>query len=219
VSEQFVSVLENEVQIVALTIFGILYAVKLAWMFSLPVAKETAPPKASKATGVILSFGTLFMPWQMESTRRHWFIYTEFALFHLGIACTIAVTFIIPYAPHWLSPPVTGTFLAVITLALIMGVVRLVRRIVRPEMRAISSPDDYFCITLLDLYLASALYALAGGTSLAMVLFFGLTTFFLLYVPFSKISHYLYYPFTRYYFGAHFGRRGVLVRRSPEGGR
>jgi hypothetical protein len=43
---------------------------------------------------------------------------------------------------------------------------------------------------------------------------FGLTTFFLLYVPFSKISHYLYYPFARLYFGRHFGRRGVYPKRS-----
>ena len=28
-------------------------------------------------------------------------------------------------------------------------------------------------------------------------------------MPFSKISHYLYYPFTRYYFGKSMGRRGV----------
>jgi hypothetical protein len=37
------------------------------------------------------------------------------------------------------------------------------------------------------------------------------------YVPFSKISHYLYYPFTRYYFGKSMGYRGVypLKRSSP----
>jgi hypothetical protein len=28
-------------------------------------------------------------------------------------------------------------------------------------------------------------------------------------VPFSKISHYLYYPFTRYYLGKSLGYRGV----------
>ncbi len=39
--------------------------------------------------------------------------------------------------------------------------------------------------------------------------FFILTAFFLIYVPFSKISHYLYYPFTRYYLGKTLGHRGV----------
>jgi cytochrome d ubiquinol oxidase subunit I len=40
-----------------------------------------------------------------------------------------------------------------------------------------------------------------------------LTAFFLVYVPFSKISHYLYYPFTRYYFGKSMGHRGVFPMR------
>ncbi len=35
-----------------------------------------------------------------------------------------------------------------------------------------------------------------------------LTSYFLLYVPFSKISHYLYYPFTRTYIGRALGHRG-----------
>jgi hypothetical protein len=41
-----------------------------------------------------------------------------------------------------------------------------------------------------------------------------MTAFFLIYVPFSKISHYLYYPFTRYYLGKSLGYRGVFpIRR------
>ena len=36
-----------------------------------------------------------------------------------------------------------------------------------------------------------------------------LTSFFLLYVPFSKISHYLYYPFTRLWLGRTLGHRGT----------
>ena len=41
-----------------------------------------------------------------------------------------------------------------------------------------------------------------------IVLYLYLTSFFLLYVPFSKISHYLYYPFTRWYLGKALGHRG-----------
>ena len=43
-----------------------------------------------------------------------------------------------------------------------------------------------------------------------MLTFFLLTAFFLIYVPFSKISHYLYYPFTRYWLGKTLGHRGSL---------
>ena len=55
----------------------------------------------------------------------------------------------------------------------------------------------------------------ASGGEGRLVAFFVLTAFFLVYVPFSKISHYLYYPFTRYYLGKTMGYRGVYpVQRS-----
>jgi hypothetical protein len=41
-----------------------------------------------------------------------------------------------------------------------------------------------------------------------VVAYLYLTSFFLLYVPFSKISHYLYYPFTRWWLGKALGHRG-----------
>jgi hypothetical protein len=48
-----------------------------------------------------------------------------------------------------------------------------------------------------------------GVTSdIFQIVYLYLTSFFLLYVPFSKISHYLYYPFTRIYIGRALGHRG-----------
>jgi nitrate reductase gamma subunit len=95
----------------------------------------------------------------------------------------------------------------------------MVRRVGSPYMRAISSPDDYFCLALLTVWLLSAVLAAPYGvletenlTALGMefrLVFFLMTAFFLVYVPFSKISHYLYYPFTRYYFGKTMGYRRV----------
>ena len=42
------------------------------------------------------------------------------------------------------------------------------------------------------------------------MVFLAWTSFFLIYVPFSKISHYLYYPFTRYWLGKTLGHRGSM---------
>jgi hypothetical protein len=50
-----------------------------------------------------------------------------------------------------------------------------------------------------------------------LLIYFFLTAFFLMYVPFSKISHYLYYPFARYWFGKSMGYRGVYpIRRGTK---
>ena len=72
-------------------------------------------------------------------------------------------------------------------------------------------------LALLTVWFASAFFAvpndISGGEG-PMLTYFLLTAFFLVYVPFSKISHYLYYPFTRYYLGRSLGHRGVYpVRR------
>jgi hypothetical protein len=54
--------------------------------------------------------------------------------------------------------------------------------------------------------------SLAGVSAFAgdgyQIAYLYLTSFFLLYVPFSKISHYLYYPFTRWWIGRALGHRG-----------
>ena len=95
----------------------------------------------------------------------------------------------------------------------------MVRRVGSPYMRAISSPDDYFSLALLTVWLLSAGLAAPNDAAAGegvLLTFFLSTAFFLVYVPFSKISHYLYYPFTRYYLGKTMGHRGVYpIRRGP----
>ena len=55
------------------------------------------------------------------------------------------------------------------------------------------------------LYLAGALESEGN-----MIAYLFATSFFLIYVPFSKISHYLYYPFTRFWIGRTLGHRGSM---------
>ena len=101
----------------------------------------------------------------------------------------------------------------VIGAALVVGILRIIRRVGSPYMRAISSPDDYFSLVLLTVWFLSAVLAAPNDLGRGeghLLSFFILTAFFLVYVPFSKISHYLYYPFTRYYFGKSMGYRGVF---------
>ena len=101
--------------------------------------------------------------------------------------------------------------------ALLVGVRRLIRRIWDPYIRAISSPDDYFSLSLLLVWFASSILAAPNNRQsgeLPLLVYFFLTAFFLVYVPFSKISHYIYYPFARWYLGKTLGHRGVYpIRR------
>jgi nitrate reductase gamma subunit len=158
------------------------------------------------------------MPWGMESLRTKSFLYVQFVIFHLGVAIAIALSFVIPYGPGLLThSPVVLAIQIVTGAACLVGLMRMVRRVGSPYMRAISSPDDYFSLVLLTVWLFTAVLAapnnIANGEG-HLLAYFILTAFFLIYVPFSKISHYLYYPFTRYYLGKSMGHRGVFpIRR------
>ena len=209
---------EHRLQEGALIFLALVYTKRIFWLLKFPAGKErqapTGAPDTTKWKGILYSWAIIGMPWVMESSRKNPFFYAQFVIFHLGVTLAIALSFIIPYAPGVLeNGTVVLVFQAAIWAACAVGCIRIVRRIVSPYMRAISSPDDYFSLILLTVWFAFAGLSVPNrldqgeGTLLA---YFFLTAFFLMYVPFSKISHYLYYPFARFYFGRSMGHRGVF---------
>jgi nitrate reductase gamma subunit len=160
-------------------------------------------------------------PWAMESTRKRPGFYAQFVVFHLGVTAAIAATFIIPYAPGLFEiRPLMRLFQAIIAAAFLVGLLRLVRRLTHPVLRQVSSPDDYFSLVLLILWFAVGVLAVPNRPEQGeapLIVFFGLTAFFLVYVPFSKICHYLYYPFTRFYLGRSLGHRGAFPPSATKG--
>jgi hypothetical protein len=176
--------------------------------------RERTRAEGSETAGVIRSLSSVARPGAMEATRRKPWFYVQFMIFHFAVAAAIAATFIIPYRPALFEvKPLAVAFRAVLAAGVIVGLLRLSRRLRVPAVRIISSPDDYFSLGLMIVYFASGILAVPNDYERAewpLVLFFGLTAFFLVYVPFSKISHYLYYPFARVILGKALGRRGVL---------
>ena len=207
---------EHWLQYGALVFMAAVYTTRIVWFLRFKAGKERQAPTGSvdttKRKGILYSWANVAMPWAMESTRRKWVVYAQFVVFHLGVVAAIALSFIIPEFPALLTAPVQILLQVVIGAAFIVGLVRIVRRIGSVYMRAISSPDDYFSLILLTVWFFFATIAVPNDTSQGewhLLAFFILTAFFLIYVPFSKISHYLYYPFTRYYLGKSLGYRGV----------
>lgn len=206
----FTELLMDEVQIAALLFMAVVYALKIRWILSFKAGGERTPSRGDHGQGVRYAFATVAMPWELPSTRHHWFRWIEFALFHLAVAVAIGVTFVMPYWPTVVGGPVAVAVLRVIfAVGLLVAVSRLLRRVAVGEMRVISSPDDYFSLVMLAGWFGAGFLAAPQKSEAALVAFFGLTAFFLVYVPFSKISHYIYWPFIRFYMGKHFGHRGV----------
>ena len=216
---------EHTLQEIALTFMALVYLARLVWLLRFTAAKERQAPTGRKGTtptkGFIYSWANIVMPWAMESTRTKRFLYLQFIVFHLGVTAAIALSFIIPYGPELLrSSTLVVICRVIIGAAFVVGVMRFIRRISNMYMRAISSPDDYFSLMLLTVWFAFAFMSVPNKTDSGewhLLAYFILTAFFLVYVPFSKISHYLYYPFTRYYLGKTMGHRGTYpFQRVPQ---
>lgn len=217
---------EHRLQEVALVFMAIVYALRLRWMFSFKFGKERQAftgkgSEENRRKAIAYSMLNAAMPWAMESTRRNAFFWVQFVLFHMGVTAAIALSFVIPYAPGLLTSAVVARgFQVFIGAAFLVGCLRIVRRVTQPYIRAISTPDDHFSLVLLTTWFLFGVLAAPNTSQTAewpLLTFFILTAFFLMYVPFSKISHYLYYPFGRFFLGKTMGHRGVFpLERDPK---
>jgi nitrate reductase gamma subunit len=211
-------ILEEPIQYVCLAFMALMYAIKIYQLMKKPGPPEKAELKGDRYAGAVHSLANVLRPWGMESTRNHLYFYVEFVIFHIAVLLTIGSTFFIPLVPQLMTPTVTKVIMVFMGLAFLIGLRRIHRRLTVPEIRIISSPDDYFAISLMTVFFAVGFGALwlwldKRPETALMWVFFLMTTFFLLYVPFSKISHYVLYPFGRVMFGQIFGGRGVLNRK------
>ena len=207
---------------IALVVMAIVYTLKIRWLLSFNLAKDKSAPgnpgQSNKQRGARYALWNVAMPWSMESTRKPkgFVFYLSFVLFHLGVVAGITLAFVSTIAPDFLRVPVVAwTTMTFLVAAFLVSCYRILRRLFRPLMRLISTPDDYFSLVMLTIWFGlgactqAYLMGVWGMTNeMLLVAYLYLTSFFLLYVPFSKISHYLYYPFTRTYIGRALGQRG-----------
>ncbi|MEW6364832.1 MAG: hypothetical protein AB1714_09360 [Acidobacteriota bacterium] len=205
---------------VALGVMAVVYTMRIRWLLSFRATRDRQAPgnpgRTDARRGAYYSLANVLMPWGMESTRRGFAFYLTFALFHLGVAAGIGLAFLSTLSRSFLQIPIiANATMALLLAAFAIGLYRIVRRVVRPVMRLISTPDDYFSVIMLTIWFLLGVFAEASIVGRIegdryVIAYLLATSFFLLYVPFSKISHYLYYPFTRYWLGRTLGHRGTF---------
>ena len=215
------------VHFVALGVMILVYTIRLFWLLRFKAGRDRqAPGERFGNTSLfpaMYSMMNVAMPWGMESTRKGFLFYLSFVVFHLGVVAGISFAFLSSlYRPLFEIPVVAYAFMAMIGAALLISLIRIIRRFVRPVMRLISTPDDYFALFTLTVWFALGVPAVASIVGVVtgevyLVAYLFATSFFLVYVPFSKISHYIYYPFTRYYIGKTLGHRGSMPAVRTQG--
>ena len=73
-------IFENEVQLAALAFMGLVYALRLVWIFRFRVRRDRTVAAGRDGAGAGYSLMNIAMPWAMESTRTHPGRYLEFVV-------------------------------------------------------------------------------------------------------------------------------------------
>lgn len=188
----------------AVALAGIAYWLRV--IFFMPRLVDPTPESGSSEDGIRYAFTVGMLPWKKESTRKHWKDYARGILFHVGILAALITLAVSP----WAGFPVAGRAIlgAGLAVGFVSGILGISARFTRPNMRSMSRLDDYLSPALVTAFIVTGLVFVANPSLRAV--FYLVSSAMLLYLPFSKIRHFVYFFIARIYFGRLFGHRGVI---------
>jgi nitrate reductase gamma subunit len=189
----------------AIGVLGLL--VRLDEIMKRPFKQDLARQRGDVRRGVLYAFTLGMAPWEKESTRRHWIAYLRGIVFHVGTFTAFGVLFVSPWLDRF--PPLLIDLAAILCgLGGVAGFAGIPMRLSGENERVLSLPDDYLSIFLVSLFTALACVALLVRAWLPA--FYLATAVMSVYIPFSKIRHCVYFFYSKFFFGAGFGYRGVI---------
>jgi hypothetical protein len=170
-----------------------------------------APAMGRASRGVLYGFTTAMLPTRKESASRHPVSFAAGLLLHLGVAASFLTvldsSFPLPLSSaRLLLAPAAGA-------GLVAGLFLLVKRLVTPDLRAISRPDDYLASLMIAALLAGTLAFRAGVLSATALRI--LAAILVLYLPLGKLRHAVFFYLARADLYGRLGFRGVYP---PRGG-
>ena len=168
---------------------------------------DQAPARGRVGSGIVYAYTLGMAPWSKESTRRHWVSYMRGVAFHMGIFLGLAILLTSP----WLGglPALWSSLLGVgAGIGAIFGLMGYVARYFERNLKSLSTPDDYASVLLVSVFLASASLWLFYPP--AFPVFYLSAAVMLVYAPFSKIRHCIYFAYSRLFYGKVIGSRAIL---------
>jgi hypothetical protein len=164
-------------------------------------------PAGDPTKGVIYAFTKGMAPWAKESVMMNLPSYMGGMGFHAGVFTAFGLLIA---AVVGLELPALLIVLARVLTAVgtIGGISLLLKRLLKPQLLGLSSPDDFVSNLLSSLFVVLAL-AQTFHPSLK-ALWMCEAILLLVYAPLGKIRHCFFFFTTRYHLGAFFGRRGTF---------
>jgi nitrate reductase gamma subunit len=197
-------------------IYRVVRVIFLGWQ------KDKVPAAGSKFGGVVKSYlkGIIawpFIPWVKRTFSRNPIIYLAGGLFHLGLFAVLLLG--TPHMLVWksllgfgwptLPLPITDWLAAVAIMAMIA---LLIHRLVNPVMKLLTGPAEWLNWLLVFLPMVTGYmmtHHLVNPYELIYTLHMLTVDVLLIWIPFSRISHFIFYFFSRTIHGVEYGKRAV----------
>lgn len=203
---------------VAGMVYRLVRVVFLGW------SSDRVPSKGSKASGVVMSFlkGILiwpFIPWVKNTFKKNPVIYLAGGLFHLGLFVVIFLgtahmlvwKSLLGFGWKTLPLPIVDWLAAASIVAM---VALFINRLMNPVLKLITGSADWLNLLFVFLPMVTG-YAMTHHMFFRYEVLYSLhmiaVNVLLIWIPFSRISHFVFYFFARFIHGQEFGKRGVRV--------
>ncbi|MFW5930217.1 MAG: TmcC family electron transfer complex membrane anchor subunit [Desulfosalsimonas sp.] len=197
---------------VALAVFAGGTAFRLAWLFAIGRKKDAAVFHYFSFYYALRSILHWIVPFASRNMRLHPVMTTVTFIFHLCLiitpifAAAHAILIAESWGGRWWYLPDAAS--DIMTLAVILGCMFfLIRRIVKREVRYLTTPGDYVLLAIVAAPFVSGFWSYHqwSGFEIAGIIHMLSGELLLISIPFTRLFHMLLFPFTRGYSGSEFG--------------
>jgi nitrate reductase gamma subunit len=201
-------------------IAGMVY--RLVRVIFLGWSPDKVPARGSKFGGAIKSYlkGIIawpFIPWVKNTFKKNPVIYLAGGLFHLGlfVVLVLGTAHMLVWKSltglHWatLPMPIVDWMAAVTIVAMI---ILFINRLINPVLKLISGPAEWLNLLFVFLPMVTG-YVMTHHLWFRYEVLYSLhmiaVDVLLIWIPLSRISHFMFYFFSKAIHGADFGKRAV----------
>lgn len=204
-------------QIVALVSTGLCFLALFSHFIKiirLGAPKDLSQKSGSIYEGVVYANTKAMLPNEKESAYMHLPTYSAGIIFHIGVFSSLLL-FILSFFPFFTKWMASGEWYFIVLgicflISATCGLSLIIKRLFNKNLHSLSNLDDYLSNGLTTLFqYMTAFYILSQSCICVNTAYYISISLLMLYMPWGKLKHVVYYFAARFHLGFFYGRRNV----------